>query len=51
MKHSYAFRVLFNATKITSYFNQSHGFKTELKAEAFRIQVPIKTLDTIGPTR
>lgn len=39
------------ATKITSYFNQSHAFKAKLKAEASRTKVSKETLDTIVPTR
>lgn len=39
------------ATTITSYSNQSHGFKAKLKAEACRTKVPKETLDTIVPTR
>ena len=51
VKHSYAFRVLCKTTTVTSYFNQSHSFKSELKAEALRIKANKETLDTITTTR
>ncbi|CAF1626966.1 unnamed protein product, partial [Didymodactylos carnosus] len=51
IKHSYATRILSRLSIVTTYFNQSHQSKTQLKFEAKRMKAKKETLDMVADTR
>ncbi|CAF1595473.1 unnamed protein product, partial [Didymodactylos carnosus] len=51
IKHSYATRILSRLSIVTTYFNQLHQSKAQLKSEVKRMKAKKKTLDMVADTR